>query len=211
MIAACCPDCGAKMTAKEKLLGELIKCPKCSTKFRVHDPSRELGRITMQSGTEYYFDKILMFDAKKIQQAESLRDEAVRNMQHKSSGIGFIGNFTTVIAASLAVGLVEDLVSAKYSRTGFEQLASYHDMIMHIRYHGKFITLDNVDHSQLASPDLWTSIELDGDGNPSKAYTMIPEERFVTIGLLGGAPRSIQWGAVEQYWVVTPGQTWLSG
>ena len=163
----------------------------------------------MQSGTELVFDSVLMFEAEKLRLAEQLRLSAEKNLQYQSLGIGFIGGLSTVVAASVAMGVIESAVTAGANRKGLEQLNSYHQAMIAIRYGGRFRKLNDIEHCQLAAPELWMSKETDAEGDAAVYYTMLIGDPFVVIHLLDGTPLSVQWSSVEQYWVVLPGQAWL--
>ena len=163
----------------------------------------------MQSGAELIFERLLMYPAEKIHNAESWRKLAEENLGYKSLGIGFIGSLSTVVAASLAVGAVEHAITAGANRKGFEQLEAYHKEMMAIRYGGKFRELGEIENCELAAPDLWLSKEKDANGEIVASYTMLIDDPFIVLQLLDGRPLSIQWKSVEQYWIVNPNQAWL--
>jgi hypothetical protein len=201
LVSTSCPNCKTTFNVKSTLLGKRADCSICRLPFDVVDSTRTLGRIVLNSGTEICFDAIYMYDSKRIAAAEEWRMEACRHLQYQSTGLGFIGGLATVVVASAVVGVIESVATNSANAKGYEMLAWYHQLMNELRYSGSFQNLSNIEHILIPNPALWMSRDLALTG---VVWTMLLEERFIIIRSLDGSPLSINFSAIEQYWVSAP-------
>ena len=221
-----CAECLTITETSDKHIGKVAKCPECHNPGKVIvDAKKEqaaneamelaiqqasqqalaskregtVGRIVLTSGVEVLFNAVYMFRTDSIQQIEQLKQDAIQKMTPRSSGIGFIGDIGYVLAASAAVGALTSIVNSSAQSKGDAIMQEYYRRRLALRSQGEFRWLYTIKQIQFADPGLWVSVPEEEESD--KMSFILSDDSFVSIRTVDGAPLSIRWQAVEQYWV----------
>lgn len=219
-----CSNCLTITETSPSLVGKVAKCPKCGDTGKIiADPKKDdvtnrtlaakaeaqraeiqrkrlstNGRMVLSSGSEMLFDAVYMFRSDALMQLEQLQASAFQMLTPRSSGIGFVGDLGAVVAASLAVGVVEKVFNNASQSKGETLMQEYYLRRLELRFKGEFRPLYTVRQIQLADPSLWVSIDEDG----ATTYRL-SDDPFIVVRV-GGNPVSVRWQMVEQFWVDVP-------
>jgi hypothetical protein len=190
-----CPKCAYVRSATDTLLPEW-QCPKCGIVYAKYRAATGLTvSLTLSSGQTIEFGEIKLYDSNKLRQLSQLYAAVDKNYRGFSTGIGFIGDFEDVAAASVVKGVVEGAVSVAMASTAAKQVEEAEKLYRQIRSNGVLVPVTIVENIDLPQPELWRVPHFK---SPAKLELASMPGRFVTIHK-DGRDKAIFWDKLEDY------------
>ncbi len=207
-----CPMCGRRIKYDQRLVGRVVSCPSCKQPVRLTDemvggsmepplaepvpPDPIVARIRMVSGREHVCSAILMFDVGFVRAAERIQRQIEAKFKGFSSGLFFIGSFTSVVSRALTLGLVETVVNQQLSKSAVSQLEEFSEACIELRNSGRFIELHRIEGIKVPIPQQWKVIIGHNDAGPT-GYVLYNDPGIAVMTQNGVV--TILWDKVEDY------------
>jgi DNA-directed RNA polymerase subunit RPC12/RpoP len=161
--------------------------------------------IRLQSGAELKIKAIRLFSESVLRAVAGKRAKAAQGQKGVSTGLGSIGSIEWVVASSLVIGAVEEVLSAGAAKAGTNSLVEALRMEQSLR-ESVFVfpvsVIQNIEHPK---PKLWrvpgeSKFRIPHQSPSSHNSAMVHDgDDFVTVETDDGIKRSIRWSSVESY------------
>jgi len=193
-----CPKCNYERQEKDSIVPDW-QCPSCGLAYaKIKANLEKAVRVRMVSGQEMKFTKIKLYDLKLVQQFDSLRNAASRNLSGFSTGLGFWGDIEWVAAGSIVTGLLESAVSNNMQKQAVAQLGEAANIAKRIRSTAMLVQISSIENIAYPDLNLWKAAVLDRQPklnlvHIASNYVFVESE---------GKEVAIFWDKVEQYEVL---------
>src|SRR5690606_9088991 len=156
-----CPKCNYERQEKDSIVPDW-QCPSCGLAYaKIKANLEKAVRVRMVSGQEMKFTKIKLYDLKLVQQFDSLRNAASRNLSGFSTGLGFWGDIEWVAAGSIVTGLLESAVSNNMQKQAVAQLGEAANIAKRIRSTAMLVQISSIENIAYPDLNLWKAAVLD--------------------------------------------------
>jgi hypothetical protein len=209
-----CSFCNGDIEFNVSAAGQIVPCPHCKKDIQL--PTLEgMGIVSksrngtiyirLHSGAELEIKSLRFYDETAVAALNKNKAEAFKLCGDVSTGLIPIGTLTTVIEASLAIGLVEGLLSGASASAGEKVLAEAIIMERKLRASGKWCAVGDIEHIDIPIPAFWRapftqSIDMDGHEGKTKARARIHNGDEFVIGMTEeNTACSFRWTSVDHY------------
>lgn len=149
------------------------------------------------SGQEVVIAKVSLWPHDLLSNVRALLAAAATNKQGYSTGIGFIGDFGSVMARSAALGVVENLISSRMNWDATVEEAKAMECFQRAKHESWMFPVNTINGISDPDPLLWYASY--GWQQPGTVRRFVHSgQRFVTVATASGDTRTLVWSSVEQ-------------
>ena len=112
-------------------------------------------KIELNSGREIYDEKILLFPKNMIAEHLSLKMNGIKKLGGVSSGIGFWGSPEWGIGGSIALGVIESIISTGVQQEGLKMIADANKLMEKAISGGALIDISHIRNVDKPFPAKW--------------------------------------------------------
>ena len=153
--------------------------------------------MRLSSGVLLEVGAIMLYNERVVAAWNASRSKAIQLIGGVSTGLGSIGSLDWVIETSVAIAVIDGLLSAGARSEGQVELEKAVKLERTLRNHGRFCAVGMIHNATMPVPAMWRVPQAGDDGNRA-AYIDIGDD-FKTVKLRDESFCSVRWSAVEHY------------
>ena len=157
--------------------------------------------IQLNSGLELKVKAIRLFDEIELAEVNAKKAKAMEMFKGVSTGIGAWGSIEWVLAASVAIGAVESVLSAGAASSGADLLREAIQAERQLRKEGVFFPVSKIQYIDTPIPGGWRAF-----AKKSKVVTAFVHigDDFISVKTDDDSICSVRWSAVESNYYSKP-------
>lgn len=153
--------------------------------------------IVLSSGKNIVVSEIKLFDSRIIQLLAEFQAKANGKLEGFSSGLGFVGNLSSVLVNSFLLGTIEGSISKSMEKEGNEIIGKLDIIREKILHSGQFVSVSEIINSIYPIPNNWYA-NLHNHNSEKKIFVSIYEP-FLEVKTKDDLNIFLRWSDVEQY------------
>jgi len=193
-----CDQCGGLIEFETEQNGIVAECPHCKSETELHGviaakpDMAGIVEIRLASGTEIDVKAIQLCPRNLVVTSNKKKGEAIHLSGGVSSGLIPFGSLEWVAEASMAIGLLDAILSRAGNSKALDLLSEASELERRYRAAARYIPVHRIQNIQQPAPQGW----LGSDGG---ALFVHSGDHFVPVWTQADRAFLIRWESVEQY------------
>lgn len=190
-----CPKCHYIRQPNDSIVPDW-QCPKCGIVYaKVQASLNKFVQVRLISGRELKINKVKLFDLQLVRKIEALRQNASKNLNGFSSGIGFFGSLESVVAASAVTGIIEGTISNQMAKQGAAQLTEAVRLSNLLRETASYVQVSSIENIKYPDFGMWRAVVIER----SQKREMVHIASNYVFVEIEGKESAVFWDKIEQY------------